>query len=211
MKIFSFLFLLLSFFISTSYADEFIGERAPKIGELSDSVNLKDLTCLFMHDRWTYKKGEKVNGKELLAMYVHQVRDVNPTVGCMSDNTCFFTCFDKNNLPYSGNSYATDDIGNVILTRPLKNGLPTDGVIKNYTSGVLDLALYVEQGALVRYDIIIEGSIIKHLRMTDNPNVWHIQHFYPNGKIEAEVVVDVKENKVLQKTSYNEDGSVKEY
>lgn len=210
MKIFSFLFLLLSF-ANTSYADEILEERAPKVEELTNSVDLKDLTCIFTRNRWTHAKGEKVNGKDLLATSVRQVRNMNPTVECMSDNTCFFTCFDKNNLPYSGNSYATDGDGNVILTRPLKNGLPTDGVIKNYTSDALDLALYIEQGTMVRYDIIIEGNTVKHLRMTDNPDTWRIQHFYPNGKIEAEVVINAKENKVLQRTLYNEDGSIKEY
>ena len=211
MKIISTICLILLSVVNISLADGIADKKAPSVADMADAVNVKDLTCVFSQNRWNYSKGERVNGKNLLSSSMHQINNINPTVECRHDDTCYFTCFDKNNRPYSGRAYATDDEGNVILIRPMQDGLPADGVIENYTSDALDLALYIEQGIMVRYDIIIEGNTVKHLRMADNPDAWRIQHFYPNGKIEAEVVINAKENKVLQRTLYNEDGSIKEY
>lgn len=210
MKITSVICLVLLFLTNVGYADDLVNERAPLVEELKDGINLKDLTCIFSHKRWGYSEGEKVNGSDLLAPSMHRINNMNPTVQCMHDETCYFTCFDKNNLPYSGNAFATNEMGNIILIRPLKHGLPADGIIKNYdSSGMLDLKIYVKYGLMIRYDIIFEGNRAKHLRDNNNPSVWHIQHFYSNGQIEAEMIIDTKDNKVIQSTEYNDDGTIK--
>lgn len=174
-------------------------EKAPLVEELKDEINLKDLTCVFSRKRWKYSSGDKVNGEDLLAPSMNKVQNINPTALCMYDDTCFFTCFDKNNLPYSGNTYATDEMGNVILIRPLKDGLPTDGTIKNYDStGLLSLELYIKQGELVGYKIIIGGNIGKHFRDEDNYDLWHVQELDINDNVISEIIFNMKENKIVQ-------------
>lgn len=210
MKIISIIGSILLLLANISYADEIDDKRAPQVSDLKNAVNLKDLTCVFSQKRWNYSEGEKVNGKDLLAYSMHQISGINPTVECMHDDTCYFTCYDQNNQPYSGDAYDTDDAGNVVLIRPLKDGLPTDGIIKSYDSScTLDLEICVEQNEIIRYDINYDGNIVKHIRDTDNPNIWYFRRFYPNDQVESEVIFDKKENKIIHWNMYNEDGSIK--
>ena len=73
------------------------------------------------------------------------------------------------------------------------------GTIKNYDStGLLSLELYIKQGELVGYKIIIGGNIGKHFRDEDNYDLWHFQELDINDNVISEIIFNMKENKIVQ-------------